>query len=272
MHWTAREVSTDELRFGSRTIRPLIDLHAKRPVHPPSSLHPPPAVYLCTLSSKLCSFTKYTLRLLIQYKIEAHGDKMVLTTVYWNLASSDHSSSSTTSVRWPVTVIARSPCSSFSQSASELLRARSLSKWLSFVRDVGFYEDRHNLFQSLTDNKARMQQIEVHAIDARLRSWASEDHNHCLNTHDCYSVSCKPCVLRYLDEYASQASIDDLTDQTTKVKDVSRRPDSTDLGTSNSLSRNAITEGFRTLRQAVCDKYRQDTTQHLDREATRHIG
>lgn len=183
---------------------------------------------------------------------------MVLTTVYWSLASSDHSSSSTTSVRWPVTVIARSPCSSFSQSASELLRARSLSKWLSFARDVGFYKDRHNLFQSLKDNKARMQQV--------------KDHNHCLNTHECYSVSCKPCMLRYLDEYASQASIDYLTDPTTKVKDVSQRPDSTDLGTSNSLSHNAITEGFRTLRQVLCDKYRQGTSQLLDREATRHIG
>ncbi|KAF5703151.1 hypothetical protein FMUND_13147 [Fusarium mundagurra] len=168
---------------------------------------------------------------------------MVLTTIYWSLASSGHSSSSTTSVRWPVTVITGSPCSSFSHSASELLRTRSLSQWLSFIRDVGFYEDRHNLFQSLKDNKARMQQFEVHAIDARLRSWASEDHNQCLNTHECSSVSCKPCMLRYLDEHASQASIDDLTDPTTKVKDVSQRPDNTDLGTSNSLSHNAITEG-----------------------------
>ncbi|KAF5605262.1 hypothetical protein FPANT_1254 [Fusarium pseudoanthophilum] len=168
---------------------------------------------------------------------------MVLTTIYWSLASSDHSSSSTTSVPWLVTVVTGSPCSSFSHSASELLRTRSLSKWLSFTRDVGFYEDRHNLFQSLKENKARMQETEVHAIDARLRSWAYENHNHCLDTHECYSVSCKPCMLRYLDEHASQASMDDLTNPTTKVKDVSQRPDSTDLGTSNSLSHNSITEG-----------------------------
>ncbi|KAF5579627.1 uncharacterized protein FSUBG_13582 [Fusarium subglutinans] len=168
---------------------------------------------------------------------------MVLTTIYWNLASSDHPSSSTSSVRWPVSATTGVPCSSFSPSASELLRTRSLPQWLSFIRDVGFYEDRHNLFQSWKDNKARMQQFEVHAIDARLRSWASEVHNQCLNTHECYSVSCKPCMVRYLDEHSSQAGIDDLTDPTTKVKDVSERPDNTDLGTCNRQSHNSITEG-----------------------------
>ncbi|KLP23077.1 uncharacterized protein LW94_10500 [Fusarium fujikuroi] len=167
---------------------------------------------------------------------------MVLTTIYWNLASSDHSSSSTSSIRWPVTTITGVPCSTFSPSASELLRVISLSQWLSFIRDVGFYEDRNNLVQSLKDNKARMQQFEVHAIDARLRSWASEVHNQCLNSHECYSVSCKSCMLRYLDEHASQAGIDDLTDPTTKVKDASKRPDNTDMGTSTSLPHNAITE------------------------------
>ncbi|KAG6980465.1 hypothetical protein FOFC_04673 [Fusarium oxysporum] len=152
---------------------------------------------------------------------------MVLTTIYWNLGSSDHSSPSTSFVRYP---------------ASELLQTRSLSQWLSFIRDVGFYEDRHSPFQSLKDNKARMQQFEVHAIDARLRSWAPKVHNRCPNTNKCYSVSFKPCMVRDLGEHASQASMDDLTDPT-KVKDVSKRPDNTGLGTSNSLSHNTITEG-----------------------------
>lgn len=110
---------------------------------------------------------------------------MVLTAIYWNPASSDHSSSSTSSIRWPVNAITGASYSTFSPSASELLRARSLSQWLSFIRDVGFYEDKHNLVKSLKDNKARMQQFDVHAIDARLRSWASEVHNRCLNTHEC---------------------------------------------------------------------------------------
>ncbi|KAH7490893.1 hypothetical protein FOMA001_g3102 [Fusarium oxysporum f. sp. matthiolae] len=167
---------------------------------------------------------------------------MVLTTIYWNLGSSDHSSSSTSFVRYPVSAITGVPYSSFSPSASELLQARSLSQWLSFIRDVGFYEDRHNPFQSLKDNKARMQQFEVHAIDARLRSWAPKVHNRCPNTNKCYGVSFKPCMVRDLGEHASQASMDDLTDPT-KVKDVSKRPGNTGLGTSNSLSHNTITEG-----------------------------
>lgn len=49
-------------------------------------------------------------------------------------------------------------------------------------------------------------------------------------------------MLRYLDENASQAGIDDLTDPTTKVKYVSKRPNNTDMGTSTSLPHNAITE------------------------------
>ncbi|EXL95038.1 hypothetical protein NOF04DRAFT_10642 [Fusarium oxysporum II5] len=166
---------------------------------------------------------------------------MVLTTIYWNLGSSDHSSPSTSFVRYPVSAITGVPYSSFSPSTSELLQTRSLSQWLSFIRDVGFYEDRHNPFQSLKDNKARMQQFEVHAIDARLRSWAPKVHNWCPNTNECYSVSFKPCMVRYLDEHASWAGIDDLTDPT-KVKDMSKRPN-TGLGTSNSLPQNTITEG-----------------------------
>ncbi|KAH7229146.1 hypothetical protein BKA60DRAFT_627695 [Fusarium oxysporum] len=129
---------------------------------------------------------------------------MVLTTIYWNLGSSDHSSSSTSFVRYPVSAITGVPYSSFSPSASELLQARSLSQWLSFIRDVGFYEDRHNPFQSLKDNKARMQQFEVHAIDARLR---------------------KKSIIGV------------------QIPTNATAPDNTGLGTSNSLSHNTITEG-----------------------------
>jgi hypothetical protein len=159
---------------------------------------------------------------------------MVRTAVYWNLASSAHPSSSTSFVHYPVTVITGGPYSTFSPSASELLRIRPLAQWLSFIREVGFYEDGHNPFQSLKDNKARIQQFEVHAIDARLRSWSSTFNNHCLNTHECYSVSCKPCMVRYLDEHAAQAGIDDLKDPAT-IKDISKRPNNTDLGISNNL-------------------------------------